>query len=59
MAGVLWDLVLGLFGVQWVFPETVKEVLFSWRGSFVGKKKEKTVEFHSVVYFLDGLEGDE
>ena len=26
---VLWDLVLGLFGVQWVFPETIKEVLFS------------------------------
>ena len=26
---VLWDLVLGLFGVQWVLPETIKEVLFS------------------------------
>ena len=26
---VLWDLVLGVFGVQWMFLETVKEVLFS------------------------------
>ena len=23
---VLWDLVLGLVGVQWAFPKTVKEV---------------------------------
>ena len=41
MARVLWDIVLGLFGAQWVFLETVKEVLFSWRGSFVGKKRKK------------------
>ena len=38
---VLWEIVLGLFRVQWVFPESVKEVLFSWRGSFVGKKRKK------------------
>ncbi|RVW45036.1 putative ribonuclease H protein [Vitis vinifera] len=38
---VLWDIVLGLSGVQWVFPETVKEVLTSWRGPFVGKKRKK------------------
>ena len=25
----LWELVLGLVGVKWVFPESVKEVLFS------------------------------
>ena len=24
-----------------VFPELVKEALFSWRGSFVGKKRKK------------------
>ena len=55
----MWDLVLGLVGVQWVFPKIVKEVLYSWGGSFVGKKKEKALEFHSVIYFLDGLEGKE
>ena len=41
MVRVLWEIVLVLFGVQWVFPETVKEVLFSWRDPFVGKKKGK------------------
>ena len=38
---VLWEIVLALFGAQWVFPETVKEVLFSWRDPFVGKKRKK------------------
>ncbi|WKA09925.1 hypothetical protein VitviT2T_027534 [Vitis vinifera] len=41
VARELWDLVLGLVGVKWVFPKTVKEVLYSWGGSFVGKKKKK------------------
>ena len=36
----LWEIVLALVGVQWVFPELVKEALFSWRGSFVGKKRK-------------------
>ncbi|KAJ9708505.1 hypothetical protein PVL29_000510 [Vitis rotundifolia] len=47
---VLWDLVLGLFGVKWVFPLTVKEVLFSWRGAFVGKKREKL--WKSIPLFI-------
>ena len=38
---VLWEIVFVLFGIQWVFPETVKDMLFSWRGSFVGKKRKK------------------
>ncbi|RVX07840.1 hypothetical protein CK203_021995 [Vitis vinifera] len=37
----LWDIVFALVGVQWVFPELVKEALFSWRGPFVGKKRKK------------------
>ena len=57
---VLWDLVLGLVGVKWVFPNTVNEVLYSWgRGCFCGEKKEKVLEFHSVIHFLDNLEGKE
>ena len=55
---VLWEIVLGVFGAQWVFPETVKEVVLSWKGSFVGKKREN-LEIHSVIYFLDSLEGEE
>ena len=38
---VLWEIVFVLFGIQWVFPSTVKEVLISWRDPFVGKKKKK------------------
>ena len=41
VAKVLWDMVFALFGVQWVFPKTVKEVLLSWRGPFVGIKRKK------------------
>ena len=37
----LWDIVFGLVDVKWVFPGTVKEVLASWKGSFVGKKRKK------------------
>ena len=36
----LWEIVFALVGVQWVFPELVKEALFSWRGPFVGKKRK-------------------
>ena len=59
VARVLWDLVLGLVGVKWVFLNTVKEVFYSWGGYFCGKKKEKILEFDSVIHFLDGLEGKE
>ena len=38
---VLWEIVLTLFGANWVFPETVKEMLLSWKGPFVGKKRKK------------------
>ena len=41
VARALWELVLGLVGVKWVFPESVKEVLFSWTGHLVGKKRKK------------------
>ena len=27
----IWEITLAIFGVQWVFPETVIEVLLSWR----------------------------
>ncbi|RVX21853.1 putative ribonuclease H protein [Vitis vinifera] len=47
----LWDIVLGLVDVKWVFPETVKEVLISWRGPFVGKKRKKVWEFIPLCIF--------
>ena len=42
---------MGLFGVQWMFSETVKEVLFSCRGSFVGKKWKKLWNFIPLFIF--------
>ena len=50
MARVLWGIVLSLFGAQWVFPESVKEVVLSWKGSFVGKKREKI--WRSIPLFI-------
>ena len=41
-ARILWDMTLVLVGVSWPFPLTVKDTLFSWKGSFVGKKQRKT-----------------
>ena len=37
----LWDIIFGLIDIKWVLPETIKEALISWRGSFVGKKRKK------------------
>ena len=36
----LWEIIFNLVGVQWVFPKTVKEVITSWKGSFVGHKRK-------------------
>ncbi|RVW79100.1 Potassium transporter 7 [Vitis vinifera] len=35
VARVLWGIVLGLVGAQWVFPESVKEVIVSWKDEVV------------------------
>ncbi|RVX21093.1 putative ribonuclease H protein [Vitis vinifera] len=59
---VLWDIVFGLVDVKWVFPETVKDVLVSWRGSFVGNKRKKIwkaiplcEEAFSLIGFLEWM----
>ena len=39
---VLWHLLFSLFGVVWVLPSSIREVLLGWHGSFVGKKRKKT-----------------
>ena len=50
MARVLWEIVLGLFSAQWIFLETLKEVVLSWKGSFVGKKRKKI--WRSIPLFI-------
>ena len=46
----LWNIILALCGVQWVFPNSVKEVLSSWKGSFVGRKRKEV--WKSIPLFI-------
>ena len=55
-AKILWDLLLAIFGVSWVFPHTV-ETLLSWHGSFVGKRRKKAWMAAPPLHFLDNLAG--
>ena len=41
-ARLMWDLLLAIFGIHWLFPLSIRETLLSWRGSFVGKKRKNT-----------------
>ena len=50
VASVLWGMVLSLVGAQWVFPETVKEVIISWKSSFVSKKRKRI--WRSISLFI-------
>ena len=38
---VIWELLLAIVGVKWVFPLSIRETLLSRGGSFVGKKRKK------------------
>ena len=37
----LWELLFTLVRVSWVVPSSIREMLLSWHGSFVGKKRRK------------------
>ena len=54
--GILWQLVFSLFGIKWVMPDSVKEVLLSWQGNFVGGKKKFFLKGCSFMHFVDCLE---
>ena len=41
------------------FPRNCKGGVNLLEGPFCGKKKEKNLEIHTIVHFLDGLEGEE
>ncbi|RVW65604.1 putative ribonuclease H protein [Vitis vinifera] len=53
----LWEIVLALFGANWVFPEKVKEMLVSWRGPFVGRKRKKIWTSIPLCIFWTGVYG--
>lgn len=40
-ARTLWDLILAIMGVIWVFPSSVRDTLLPRYGSFVGRKWKK------------------
>ncbi|RVW38172.1 LINE-1 retrotransposable element ORF2 protein [Vitis vinifera] len=52
----LWEIVLALFGANWVFPEKVKDMLVSWRGPFVGERgKGFGLPFRCVFFGRFGM----
>ena len=40
-ARMLWELILAIIGMKWVFPFLVRQTLLSWQGAEVGKKRKK------------------
>ena len=40
-AKMLWDLLLSIVGISWVFPHSVIHTLLAWQGTAVGKKRRK------------------
>ena len=40
-AKMLWDLLLSIGGISWVFPSSVLYTLLAWQGVAVGKKRKK------------------
>ena len=40
-------------------PSVSERGVIQLEGLLCGEKKEKNLEFHPVVYFLDGMEGEE
>ena len=40
-AKMLWDLLLAITEVNWVFPRTVRQLLIAWQSVSVGKKRKR------------------
>ena len=59
IVSALWEIILNLVDVCWVFPKMVKEAITSWRGLSMGKKKKKTAHSVLLCIFWSHLEGEE
>ena len=47
-----------IFGVNWVFPKSVRETFLSWQGSFVGKRHKKAwMKAPLTCFGLFGMKG--
>lgn len=51
MAKVLWQLLLALFNVSWVFPSMIRETLLGWHDAFLDKKQKKAWKIASLCIF--------
>ena len=40
-AQMLWNLLLSIFGISWVFSQSVLHTLLAWQGAAVGKKRRR------------------
>ena len=40
-ARILWELILAIVGIGWVFPFSIRQVLLAWQETQVGKKHKK------------------
>ena len=58
IAKILWDFVLALVRVKWVFPLTMRETLLSWHVAFVCRKRKKAWKAIPFAFFgqFGGLE---
>ena len=54
---MIWHLIFVLFGVHWVLPNSIKETILCWNGTFVGKKRKKGMECSPFMPILDFMEG--
>ena len=52
---MLWDLLLSIVGTSWVVPASVIQMLLSWQGAPVGKKRKKHLECSPYMLILDSL----
>ena len=41
VARELWHFLFSFFGILWVLPFSIKDLLEGWHGSFVGRKRRK------------------
>ena len=55
IAKMLWDLLLSIVGISWVFSNTVLHTLIAWQGAAVGKKRKKNLVGSPVVHVLESM----
>ena len=55
----LWTLVFSMFGVSWVMPKQVVELLACWNGGRGVKSSSHYLGGYSIVYHVDYLESTE